>query len=69
MIANYKKLADINHDKLNKYKDKSQVSSWAKNSVEGMIEREYMSGYSDGTFKPKGKITRAEAVVTLSRVN
>lgn len=68
MIANYKKLADTNYDKLNKYNDSNQVSSWAKNSVEGMIENGYMSGYSDGTFRPKGKITRAEAVVTLSRV-
>ena len=28
-----------------------------------------MNGYADNTFKPKGKITRAEAVITLSRVN
>lgn len=69
MISNYKKLADANHDKLYKYVDNNQVSSWAKNSVEGMIEKGYMNGYSDGTFKAKGKITRAEAVTTLSRVN
>lgn len=68
MISNYKKLLDGNHDKLNKYNDKEQVSSWAKDSVEGMIEKGYMGGYSDNTFRPKGKITRAEAVVTLSRV-
>ena len=68
IISNYKKISDINLDKLNKYKDANKVSSWAKSSVEGMIENGYMGGYSDNTFRPKDKITRAEAVVTLSRV-
>ena len=68
MISNYKKLSDKDHDKINNYSDKNQVSSWAKDGVEGMIEKGYMSGYSDNTFRPKNHITRAEAVVTLSRV-
>ena len=68
MISNYEKLADSNYEKLNKFNDKNNVSAWAKSGVEGMIERGYMGGYSDNTFKPKGQITRAEAVVTLSRV-
>ena len=68
MISNYKKLKDANYDKLNTYKDKLNVSSWAKDSVEGIIENGYMKGYTDNTFKPKDNITRAEAVVTLSRI-
>lgn len=68
MISNYKKLSDKDHDKINNYSDKNQVSSWAKDGVEGMIKKGYMSGYSDNTFRPKNHITRAEAVVTLSRV-
>ena len=69
MISNYMKLDDNNHDKLGKYNDKNKVSSWALNSVEGIIEKGYMYGYSDNTFRPKNPITRAEAVVTLSRIN
>ena len=57
-----------NYDKLNKYKDATNVSTWAKNSVEGVLEQGYMNGYSDNTFRPKNNITRAEAVVTLSRI-
>lgn len=68
MIANYKKLGDENHDKLGTYADAAQVSSWALNTVEGVIESGYMGGYSDNTFRPKNKITRAEAVATLSRI-
>ena len=68
MISNYKKLDDTNHDKVAKYKDMNQVSNWALNSVEGIIELGYMNGYEDNTFRPKKNITRAEAVVTLSRI-
>lgn len=68
MISNYKKIADNNFDKINKYKDASKVASWAKPGVEGVIEKGYMSGYSDNTYRPKNKITRAEAVATLSRI-
>ena len=68
MIANYKKISDNNIDKLNTYKDANQVSSWAKPGLEGVVEKQYLGGYSDNTIRPKSKITRAEAVVTLSRV-
>lgn len=68
IISNYKNIGDNNFDKLNKYKDAVDVSDWAKDSVEGVLEQGYMNGYSDNTFKPKNNITRAEAVVTLSRV-
>lgn len=68
MIANYKKIKDTNHDKLNIFYDNKEVSSWAKDGVEGAIENGYMNGYSENnTFRPKNNITRAEAVSTLSR--
>lgn len=69
MIANYKKINDSNFDKLSKHKDADKVSTWAKKSVEGILEKSYMKGYSDNTFRPKDKITRAEAVVTFSRIS
>ncbi|MFI3210899.1 MAG: Ltp family lipoprotein [Peptostreptococcaceae bacterium] len=68
MLSNYLKLADKNHDKIALFTDGGNVSSWAKDSVEGILEKNYMGGYIDKTFKPKNQITRAEAVVTLSRV-
>ena len=68
IISNYKKIEDYNFDKLNKYKDAIDVSDWEKYSVEGVLDQGYMNGYSDNTFKPKNNITRAEAVVTLSRI-
>ena len=69
MIANYKKISDMHHNKINGYNDGSQTANWAINEVEAILEAGYMNGYSDtNTFKPKNNITRAEAVVTLGRV-
>lgn len=68
MISNYKKISDSNFDKLSRFKDAHKTSSWAKPGVEGTIEKGYMGGYSDNTFRPNNKITRAEAVATLSRI-
>lgn len=68
MISNYKKISDSNFDKLSKFKDAHKTSSWAKPGVEGTLDKGYMGGYSDNTFRPKNKITRAEAVSTLSRI-
>lgn len=69
MIANYKKISDTHHNKINGYNDGSQTANWAINEVEAILEAGYMNGYSDtNTFRPKNNITRAEAVVTLGRV-
>lgn len=66
IITSIKNKKDWNLDKLNKYIDRNQVASWAKPSVEGAIEQGYM-GKGSNKFRPKSNITRAEAVVTLSR--
>ncbi len=69
MIANYKKINDTYHNKLNSYNDGKYTSSWAIDEVEAIIEAGYMNGYtSDNTFKPTKNISRAEAVSTLTRV-
>lgn len=68
MLSNYLNLSDNNIDKIVKYKDSNDISSWAKHSVEGVIEKGYMGGYSDNTFKPKNNMTRAEALSMLSRI-
>ena len=69
MISNYKKLSDSNHDKVKQFSDASDISKWSIDAVEGIVENKYMIGYEDNSFKPLKNITRAEAVVTLSRVS
>lgn len=67
MIANYLDIADKNTNKLNAYKDAKNVSSWAKTSIEGMLEKGYIYG-TNGKINAKSNITRAEAVATLNRI-
>ncbi|WP_239618880.1 MBG domain-containing protein [Cohnella mopanensis] len=38
---------------------------WAELQIRQAVARKYVSGYSDGTFKPNGAVTRAEFVVML----
>jgi hypothetical protein len=42
------------------FTDESSISNWAKVAVNKMKKAHFINGYSDGTFRPKGKITRAE---------
>lgn len=68
IITNIKENKDTNYDKIVDFKDAYTIASWAKSSVEGAIEAGYIGGYPDKTIQPKKNISRAEAVVTLSRV-
>lgn len=68
MISNYKQIASHNYEMINKYKDSKDVSTWAKSSLEAVLKRGYMRGYSDNTLKPKSYMTRAEVVSMLNRI-
>ncbi|MDR0930888.1 MAG: S-layer homology domain-containing protein [Clostridiales bacterium] len=41
---------------------------WAIDSMSYVIQRGWMSGYDDGTFRPNSPVNRAEVVVTLNRL-
>lgn len=44
-----------------------QPSHWAYEAVSSAVARGWVTGYEDGTFRPKGEITRAEAIVMTNR--
>ena len=50
------------------FTDASDVSDWAKDAVSDASSYGIINGYEDGTFKPDGKITRAEAAQMLYKV-
>jgi len=52
----------------NIFKDEQSISNWAKDALDTFIINGYITGYSDGTIKPKGNITRAEFVTILNRI-
>lgn len=43
------------------FKDADQIASWAKEAVDTLAAQEVISGNPDGTFAPKGNVTRAQA--------
>ncbi len=47
--------------------DRMDISDWAKDAVVKATNAELIGGYSDGTFKPKEKASRAEAIAILSK--
>ncbi|MBC8597105.1 S-layer homology domain-containing protein [Qingrenia yutianensis] len=47
------------------FADKDEISDWAAAYVFAGFEKGILKGYEDGTFKPKGAITREELVKVL----
>lgn len=51
---------------LDQFTDGRNISRWARPAVGAAVDKGYMSGYSDGSFRPQRNISRAEAAVVLS---
>ncbi len=45
---------------VSEFKDVGDKYKWALDAINGMAQRGIIAGYEDGTFRPEGKITRAE---------
>lgn len=53
---------------LDKYKDASNISSWAKDAFAWAIETGLITGMSDNTLNPKGNATRAQVATIIERL-
>ena len=51
-----------------KFSDANEISEYAKNAVNVLVEEKLLSGYETGEFKPKGFAPRAECAVVLDRL-
>lgn len=68
MIANALKLSDSSASV--SFTDANTICDWAKDAVAVVAEKGIITGYPDGSFKPDGKLTRAEAAsVTIRALN
>ncbi len=52
---------------LDQFTDKSDLSDWSKARVATAIELGWVSGFGDGTIRPKAEISRVQAVTMLVR--
>lgn len=49
------------------FSDTLSIADWSRQAVIGVAGSKIMVGYADGSFKPEAQITRAEALVALTR--
>lgn len=50
------------------YLDENEISDWSKEYISTFVNYKYITGYDDGTIKPKKSITRAEFITILNRI-
>ncbi|WP_409342065.1 DUF4838 domain-containing protein [Paenibacillus sp. MBLB4367] len=50
------------------FTDAGQMADWAKGAIGASAAKGLMKGYEDGSFRPSGLLSRAEAVVILERL-
>lgn len=55
-------------DRTMDYADASSIANWSKQAISDLYDVQVMIGYPDGTFKPEDNITRAEAIVALTKI-
>lgn len=60
------KLVDVNKEL--KFTDEQEIGSWALPSVRLAASNEIINGMGDGSFKPSGTTTRAQAAVMINRL-
>ncbi|TDF93191.1 S-layer homology domain-containing protein [Paenibacillus piri] len=49
------------------YTDRAEISDWAKAAIATATSKGLLDGYPDGTLKPQGNTSRAEAVTVIQR--
>ncbi|SHH42500.1 S-layer homology domain-containing protein [Tepidibacter thalassicus] len=52
----------------NSFKDKEEISEWAKEGVSTMSKEGVIKGYPDGRFRPKKAMTKEEGIVVVARM-
>ena len=70
-LKNYGKVKTLSVDSgkaLEKFWDKAELSSWAQDSVAGLLEAGILEGRSDSVLAPKAVTTRAEAATSVKRL-
>lgn len=48
--------------------DLADIPGWALEGVAAAVRQELVEGYPDGTFRPDGEVTRAEAAAVIARL-
>jgi len=49
------------------FTDKANIGEWAKQSIALAVQAGFVTGYTDGSFKPNAKVSRAEMVTMIAK--
>ncbi|CDN44107.1 S-layer homology domain-containing protein [Paenibacillus sp. P22] len=49
------------------FADADKLASWSRAAVASLVSQGVLNGYKDGTFRPGGHLTRAEAIVAIGK--
>ena len=53
---------------LTRFQDSGKIASAYRNEIAAAVSEGWITGYDDGTFRPRSTITRLEALVVLKRI-
>lgn len=67
MVAKLTNLIPESNGVSTNFKDDSSISSWSKDAVSALATKSIIIGNTEGNFKPKSNLTRAEAVTMLNK--
>ena len=68
MLSRADRTLEVRGDLSPVFTDAASISPWARDEVAQMAARELLQGFPDGTFQPRGAVTRAQAAVVLYRL-
>lgn len=55
-------------DQESDFTDQAQIADWAEDEIAALVAGGYLDGNPDGSFKPQGTLTRAEAVTMVDKI-
>lgn len=67
MLCRALKIEGIDQDNFT-FKDSISFSNWSKDYINASVEKDFLNGYPDGTFKPNSYMKRGEMAKVLSGV-
>ena len=68
MLYQYADGAPVEEDRLSAFPDRDRVHGWAAEALGWAVEEEILRGNANGTLDPRGKATRAQCAVMISKL-
>jgi hypothetical protein len=68
LLANTVGMSSVADWVLSRFHDGNFIGNYARSAVSSLVEKGVISGYPDGSFRPRGFLTRAQAITMLDNM-